>query len=160
MLIIGFSMEKSSSSLRAPTAGVYVIMASTDRSQGKRGISAFIVERETPGLNVCKMENKLGYAPQIRPPCRMEPARVPKDNRSALSMRPSTTIAILQGGRVGIGAMAVASPDGAFEEALKYAEEEAVRQIHRRIRSDPVDSSRHGQPRSMPRVYWSNARRA
>jgi alkylation response protein AidB-like acyl-CoA dehydrogenase len=35
------------------TAGVYVIMASTDRSQGKRGISAFIVERETPGLSVC-----------------------------------------------------------------------------------------------------------
>ena len=42
------------------TAGVYVIMASTDPSQGKRGISAFIVERGTAGLRVGKIENKLG----------------------------------------------------------------------------------------------------
>lgn len=106
------------------TAGVYVIMASTDRSQGKRGISAFIVERETPGLSVCKVENKLGVRASDTAALRMEAARVPKDNLlGALNEAFDNLSRILQGGRVGIGAMAVGIARGAFEEALKYAEE-------------------------------------
>jgi alkylation response protein AidB-like acyl-CoA dehydrogenase len=106
------------------TAGVYVIMASTDRSQGKRGISAFIVERETPGLSVCKVENKLGVRASDTAALRMEAARVPKDNLlGALNGAFDNLSRILQGGRVGIGAMAVGIARGAFEEALKYAEE-------------------------------------
>ncbi len=106
------------------TAGVYVIMASTDRSQGKRGISAFIVERETPGLNVCKVENKLGVRASDTAALRMEGARVPKDNLlGALHEAFDNLSWILQGGRVGIGAMAVGIARGAFEEALKYAAE-------------------------------------
>jgi alkylation response protein AidB-like acyl-CoA dehydrogenase len=106
------------------TAGVYVIMASTDRSQGKRGISAFIVERETPGLSVCKVENKLGVRASDTAALRMEAARVPKDNLLGdLNGAFDNLSRILQGGRVGIGAMAVGIARGAFEEALKYAEE-------------------------------------
>ena len=106
------------------TAGVYVVMASTDRSQGKRGISALIVERETPGLNVCKVENKLGVRASDTAALRMEGARVPKDNLlGALNEAFDNLSRILQGGRVGIGAMAVGIARGAFEEALKYAEE-------------------------------------
>ena len=106
------------------TAGVYVIMASTNRSQGKRGISAFIVERETPGLSVCKVENKLGVRASDTAALRMEGARVPKDNLlGALNEAFDNLSRILQGGRVGIGAMAVGIARGAFEEALKYAEE-------------------------------------
>jgi alkylation response protein AidB-like acyl-CoA dehydrogenase len=106
------------------TAGVYVIMASTNRSQGKRGISAFIVERETPGLSVCKVENKLGVRASDTAALRMEGARVPKDNLlGALNEAFDNLSRILQGGRVGIGAMAVGIARGALEEALKYAEE-------------------------------------
>ncbi len=106
------------------TAGVYVIMASTDRSQGKRGISAFIVERETQGLNVCKVENKLGVRASDTASLRMEDVRVAKDNLLGdLNGAFDNLSRILQGGRVGIGAMAVGIARGAFEEALKYAEE-------------------------------------
>jgi alkylation response protein AidB-like acyl-CoA dehydrogenase len=106
------------------TAGVYVIMASTDRSQGKRGISAFIVDRETPGLSVCKVENKLGVRASDTAALRMEDARLPKDNLLGdLNGAFDNLSRILQGGRVGIGAMAVGIARGAFEEALKYAEE-------------------------------------
>ena len=106
------------------TAGVYVIMASTDRSQGKRGISAFIVDRETPGLSVCKVVNKLGVRASDTAALRMEDARLPKDNLLGdLNGAFDNLARILQGGRVGIGAMAVGIARGAFEEALKYAEE-------------------------------------
>jgi alkylation response protein AidB-like acyl-CoA dehydrogenase len=106
------------------TAGVYVIMASTDRSQGKRGISAFIVDRETPGLSVCKVENKLGVRASDTAALRMEGARLPKDNLLGdLNGAFGNLSRILQGGRIGIGAMAVGIARGAFEEALKYAEQ-------------------------------------
>jgi alkylation response protein AidB-like acyl-CoA dehydrogenase len=106
------------------TAGVYVIMASTDRSQGKRGISAFIVDRETPGLSVCKVENKLGVRASDTAALRIEGARLPKDNLLGdLNGAFDNLSRILQGGRVGIGAMAVGIARGAFEEALKYAEQ-------------------------------------
>ena len=106
------------------TAGVYVIMASTDRSRGKRGISAFIVDRETPGLSVCKVENKLGMRASDTAALRMEGAHLPKDNLLGdLNGAFENLSRILQGGRVGIGAMAVGIARGAFEEALKYAEE-------------------------------------
>jgi alkylation response protein AidB-like acyl-CoA dehydrogenase len=106
------------------TAGVYVIMASTDRSQGKRGISAFIVDRETPGLSVCKVENKLGMRASDTAALRMEGAHLPKDNLLGDRNGAFENLSrILQGGRVGIGAMAVGIARGAFEEALKYAGE-------------------------------------
>jgi alkylation response protein AidB-like acyl-CoA dehydrogenase len=106
------------------TAGVYVIMASTDLSQGKRGISAFIVDRETPGLSVCKVENKLGVRASDTAALRMEGARLPKDNLLGdLNGAFGNLSRILQGGRIGIGAMAVGIARGAFEEALKYAEQ-------------------------------------
>jgi alkylation response protein AidB-like acyl-CoA dehydrogenase len=106
------------------TAGVYVIMASTDRSQGKRGISAFIVDRETPGLSVCKVENKLGVRASDTAALRIEGARLPKDNLLGdLNGAFGNLSRILQGGRIGIGAMAVGIARGAFEEALKYAEQ-------------------------------------
>jgi butyryl-CoA dehydrogenase len=106
------------------TAGVYVIMASTDRSQGKRGISAFIVDRETPGLSVCKVENKLGMRASDTAALRMEGAHLPKDNLLGDRNGAFENLSrILQGGRVGIGAMAVGIARGALEEALKYAGE-------------------------------------
>jgi alkylation response protein AidB-like acyl-CoA dehydrogenase len=104
------------------TAGVYVIMASTDPSQGKRGISAFIVERDTPGLSVSRVEDKLGVRASDTAGLRMEALRIPKDSLLGdLNGAFDNLARILQGGRIGIGAMAVGLARGAFEEALKYA---------------------------------------
>ncbi len=104
------------------TAGVYVIMASTDPSEGKRGISAFIVERGTSGLSVGKVENKLGVRASDTAAVHLEDVRVPKENLlGQLNGSFYDVLKVLQGGRVGIGAMAVGIAQGALEESTKYA---------------------------------------
>lgn len=104
--------------------GIYVIMASTDPSKARRGISAFIVERGTPGLNPGKAENKLGVRASDTAALRLEEARVPKENvLGELNGAFEDVLRILHGGRIGIGAMAVGIARGALEESLKYAKE-------------------------------------
>jgi alkylation response protein AidB-like acyl-CoA dehydrogenase len=104
------------------TAGVYVIMASTDPFRGKRGISAFIVERGTAGLRVGKVENKLGVRASDTAAVQLEAVRVPKQNLlGELHGGISDVLKVLQAGRVGIGAMAVGIAQGALEESTKYA---------------------------------------
>jgi butyryl-CoA dehydrogenase len=104
------------------TAGLYVIMASTDPSQGKRGISAFIVERETAGLRAGKVENKLGVRASDTAGLQLEAVRVPKENLlGQLNGSFYEVLKVLQGGRIGIGAMAVGIAQGALEESLLYA---------------------------------------
>jgi alkylation response protein AidB-like acyl-CoA dehydrogenase len=106
------------------TAGVYVIMASTDPSRGKGGISAFIVERDTPGLKVGRVENKLGVRASDTAALGLEELRVPNDN--LIGERNGAfkdVLLVLQGGRIGVGAMAVGIARGALEESLKYAAE-------------------------------------
>ena len=104
------------------TAGVYVIMTSTEPSQGKRGISAFIAESGTAGLRVGKIENKLGVRASDTVALQIEDARVPKANLlGQLNGSFDDVLKVLQGGRVGIGAMAVGIAQGAFEESIKYA---------------------------------------
>jgi len=104
------------------TAGVYVIVASTDPFRGKRGISAFIVERGTAGLRVGKVENKLGVRASDTAAVQLEEVRVPKENLlGELNGGITDVLKVLQGGRVGIGAMAVGIAQGALEESTKYA---------------------------------------
>lgn len=106
------------------TAGIYVIMASTDRSQGKRGISAFIVERDTPGLSVAKIEKKLGVRASDTAALRLEELRVPHENLlGEIHGAFKDVLRVLQGGRIGIAAMAVGIARGALEAALAYAKE-------------------------------------
>jgi alkylation response protein AidB-like acyl-CoA dehydrogenase len=106
------------------TAGVYVIMASTDPARGKAGISAFIVERGTPGLNVGKIENKLGVRASDTAALHLEDLRLPKENLlGQLNGAFKDVLQILQGGRIGVGAMGVGIARGALEESLKYAQE-------------------------------------
>src|SRR3989337_138299 len=62
------------------TAGTYVIMASTDPSQGTRGISAFIVDRDTPRLVVGKLEKKLGVRASDTAALHFDDMRVPKSH--------------------------------------------------------------------------------
>ncbi|HET6369757.1 MAG TPA: acyl-CoA dehydrogenase family protein [Nitrospiria bacterium] len=104
------------------TAGVYVIMASTDLARGKEGISAFIVERGTPGLIVGKVENKLGVRASDTVALHFENLRVPEENLlGAPDGAFRDVVKVLDGGRIGIGAMAVGLARGALEESLDYA---------------------------------------
>ena len=104
------------------TAGIYVIMASTEPSRGRKGISAFLVERGTEGLSVGKIENKLGVRASDTAALRLEAVRVPKENvLGELNGGFYDVLKVLQGGRVGIGAMAVGIARGALEESIKYA---------------------------------------
>ncbi len=106
----------------APVASTFVIMAVTDATKGNKGISAFIVERGTPGIKVGKVEDKLGVRASGTAQVLLTDCGVPKDallgeeNRGFVN-----ALRILDNGRIGIGAMAVGLAQGAFEEAVKYA---------------------------------------
>ncbi|HEX9787681.1 MAG TPA: acyl-CoA dehydrogenase family protein [Candidatus Binatia bacterium] len=106
------------------TAGIYVIMASTSPAQGKRGISAFIVERDTQGLGVGKIEQKLGVRSSDTAALRLDGLRVAHASLlGKVDGAFNDVLQVVQGGRIGIAAMAVGIARGAFEEALKYAQE-------------------------------------
>jgi alkylation response protein AidB-like acyl-CoA dehydrogenase len=106
------------------TAGIYVIMASTRPELGNRGISAFIVERGTPGLAVGKVEDKLGVRASDTAALHFDNLKVPRENRLGEENGAfSDVLKILDGGRIGIGAMGVGLARGALEEALRYAKE-------------------------------------
>ena len=105
-------------------AGIYVIMASTEPWRGADGISAFIVERERPGLQVARVENKLGVRASDTAQIRLEEIRVPKQN---LLGEPNhgyaDALKVLDGGRIGIGALAVGIARAALEASLGYAKQ-------------------------------------
>ncbi|MFQ5589416.1 MAG: acyl-CoA dehydrogenase family protein [Nitrospiria bacterium] len=104
------------------TAGVYVIMAKTNPDRGKKGISAFIVEKGTPGLVVGPAEKKLGVRASDTAALHFEHLRIPKENLVGERNRGyEDALRILDGGRIGIGAMAVGLARGAMERSLRYA---------------------------------------
>ena len=106
------------------TAGTYVIMASTDPSRGTKGISAFIVEAGTPGLGVGRVENKLGVRASDTAALHFENLRVPRENLlGEINDAFKDVLKILDGGRIGIGAMAVGLARGALEESVRYAKQ-------------------------------------
>jgi len=108
----------------APVAGTFVITAKTDPEKGGRGVSAFIVEKGTPGLHVGKMEDKLGMRASATSQVLLEDCRVPAENLLGREGEGYVNaLKTLDGGRIGIGALGVGIAQGAFEEAVKYAKE-------------------------------------
>lgn len=105
-------------------AGVYVVMAKTDPQLGRRGISAFIVERGTPGLGIGKREHKLGVRASDTAEVIFEDVEVPAENRiGAEGEGYAQAMRVLEGGRIGIGAMAVGIGRAALEASLAYSRE-------------------------------------
>ena len=104
------------------TGQIAVIMAVTDRSKEKGGISAFAVPMETPGVRAGKKENKLGMRASDTSTILIEDCRVPGE---ALIGEENDgfkqALKILDGGRIGIAALAIGMARGAFEAALSYA---------------------------------------
>jgi len=108
----------------APVAGTFVIMAVTDRGKGNRGISAFVVERGTPGLRIGKVEDKLGMRGSATSQVLLEDVRVPKENLlGELNQGFTNALKTLDGGRISIAALGVGIAQGAYEQALTYAKE-------------------------------------
>lgn len=105
------------------TAGVYVILAGTE-SGGSKGVSAFIVEEGTPGLHVGKVEDKLGVRASDTAALHLENLKLPEKNLlGELNHAFGHALKILDGGRIGIGAMAVGIARGALERSLRYTKE-------------------------------------
>ncbi len=105
-------------------ASVYVIMAITTRNLEKRGVSAFILEKGTPGFRPGRKEAKLGVRCSDTAQLIMEDAEVPAENLlGEINHGFMDTLTILDGGRIGIAAMALGLARGALEESVKYAKE-------------------------------------
>jgi hypothetical protein len=104
---------------------VLVVMAVTSaRAARGKGISAFIVEKGTPGLSPGKKEDKLGMRASDTSEVRLENCRVPADHLLGTEGQGFIdTMQILDAGRIGIAALAVGLAQGAYEAALHYARE-------------------------------------
>ena len=102
-------------------AGVYVVLARTG-GEGPGGISAFVVERGAAGLRVGKKEDKLGLRASDTAEVVFEDVEVPEENRLGAEGQGYTqAMRVLEGGRIGIGAMAVGIGRAALEAAVEYA---------------------------------------
>lgn len=105
-------------------AETFIIFAMTDKSQGTRGISAFIVEKSFPGFSVGKHENKMGIRASSTTELVMENCIVPKENLLSKEGKGfGIAMKTLDGGRIGIAAQALGIAEGAFEEAVNYMKE-------------------------------------
>ena len=105
-------------------ADIFVIFAMTDKKQGTRGISAFIVEKEFPGFSIGKVEDKLGIRGSSTTELIFENCIVPKENLLGKEGKGfGMAMKTLDGGRIGIAAQALGIAEGAYEEAIKYMKE-------------------------------------
>jgi len=101
---------------------VAVVFAVSDKSKGKHGISAFILEKGMKGFGAGRKENKMGCRASDTAEIVMQDCRVPDDNRlGAEGQGFIDALRILDGGRIGIGALGVGIAQGAFEQAVAYA---------------------------------------
>jgi alkylation response protein AidB-like acyl-CoA dehydrogenase len=101
-----------------------VVMAVTDRARGAKGISAFIVERGTPGLLTGKKEDKLGMRASETSEVIFQNCRVPASQLiGAEGQGFIQTLQVLDAGRIGIAALAVGLAQGAYEVSRAYAAE-------------------------------------
>jgi len=103
---------------------VIVVMAVTDKTKGKNGISSFIVEKGYDGLIVGKKEDKLGMRASDTCSLIFDNCKVPVENLIGEEGQGyKQAMEILAGGRIGIAALSVGLAQGAFELSLKYSKE-------------------------------------
>jgi len=101
---------------------IMVVMAVTNRAAGTKGISAFVVERGTPGMTPGKKEDKLGMRASDTSEVIFENCRVRADQLLGDEGQGFVeTMQVLDAGRIGIAALAVGLAQGAYEAALSYA---------------------------------------
>ena len=116
----------------AHEADVCVAMAVTDRAASQHGISAFIVDKGTPGFRLGRKENKLGMRASPTSEVIFENCRLPQPQllgRAGAGCIDS--LKVLDGGRISIAALSVGTAQGAYEIALRYSQ-------HRRQFGRPI----------------------
>ena len=108
----------------AGVADVFFVLAMTDKSQGTKGISAFIVEKGYKGFSIGKHEDKLGIRASSTCELIFEDCIVPKENLvGELGKGFKYAMMTLDGGRVGIAAQALGIAEGALDRAVAYTKE-------------------------------------
>ncbi len=107
----------------APFADTFVITAMTDQTKGSHGISAFVVEKGTKGVEAGEEEDKLGVRASATSQVLLEECRIPEDNLlGEFNQGYRDALKVLDGGRISIGAMAVGIAQGALDEAMAYSQ--------------------------------------
>ncbi len=106
------------------TASIYLVIAQTDYTKGHKGINAFIVEKDTPGITVGVKENKMGIRGSDTHAVSFADVKVPKENRIGEDgFGFNFAMKTLNGGRIGIAAQALGIASGAYELALAYSKQ-------------------------------------
>ena len=105
-------------------ADTHIVMAVTGETDGKKEVTAFIVEKETEGLSVSSIEHKLGQRASQTTELSFTDAKVHKDNvLGKLGEGMKVAFASLDNGRIGIASLSVGIAQAAFEEATIYAKD-------------------------------------
>lgn len=108
----------------AEHAGLFIVMANVDFDKGYRGITAFVVEKDTPGLSLGKKEDKLGIRASSTCSVFLENVKVPEENViGEVGKGYKYAIESLNIGRIGIGAQMVGLAKGCLESVLPYVHE-------------------------------------
>ena len=106
------------------SASVYLVIAQTDPAKGSKGINAFIVEKNWPGVTVAAKENKLGIRGSDTHTILFNDVIVPKENRIGEDgFGFKFAMKTLAGGRIGIASQALGIASGAYELALAYSKQ-------------------------------------
>lgn len=102
-------------------AGVFIVMANTNPSAGYKGITCFIVERNSPGLSIGKKEDKLGLRASGTCMVQFDDVRVPESNiLGELGKGYKYAAGFLNGSRIGIGAQMIGIAQGCFDATIPY----------------------------------------
>ena len=105
-------------------ADVAVVIAVTDREQGTRGLSAFVVEKGTPGFRPGKKENKLGLRASDTSELIFEDCEIPEENLlGKLGEGFVDSMRVLDGGRISIAALSLGIGRGALDASVKYVKQ-------------------------------------
>jgi butyryl-CoA dehydrogenase/short/branched chain acyl-CoA dehydrogenase len=108
----------------AAEAGIFIVFANANPDAGYKGITAFLVERDFPGFQVGKKEDKLGIRASSTCELILEDCRVPKENVLGEPGKGyKIAIETLNEGRIGIGAQMIGVARGALEHAIAYTKE-------------------------------------
>ena len=108
----------------AHEAGLFLLFANANPEAGYRGITAFLVERDTPGFHVGRKEHKLGIRSSSTCELLLDDCRLSRDNvMGAVGQGYKIAIETLNEGRIGIGAQMIGLARGALEHAIRYSKE-------------------------------------
>ncbi|KOA20451.1 acyl-CoA dehydrogenase [Clostridium homopropionicum DSM 5847] len=106
----------------APVADIFAVYAMTDKSKGVKGLSAFVVEKGTPGFSIGKIEDKCGIKSAQVAELVFENCRIPAENLlgGVEGKGFATAMKTLDGGRIGVAAQGLGIAKGAYDVAVDY----------------------------------------